>query len=64
MLLVSKTLSLLIYPLSLSLLLLIVAVLVRLRGARGRANTLTLMATLWLYVLRNGVGCVRSFRAA
>ncbi len=50
MLLVSKTLSLLIYPLSLSLFLLIVATLVRLRGARGKANTLTLMATLWLYV--------------
>lgn len=49
MVLLSKTLSLLIYPLSLSLILLIVAMLMRLRGARGRANTLTLVATLWLY---------------
>jgi uncharacterized SAM-binding protein YcdF (DUF218 family) len=48
-LLLSKALSLLIYPLSLSLLLLVLAMLLRLRGARGRANGLTLLATGWLY---------------
>ena len=57
----ARRFHLLIYPLSLSLFLLIVATLVRLRGARGKANTLTLMATLWLYVLRNGVGVRQVF---
>ena len=49
MLLLSKALSLLIYPLSFSLLLLVFAMLLRMRGARGRANSLTLLATAWLY---------------
>ena len=49
MLLLSKVLSLLIYPLSFSLLLLVLAMLLRMRGARGRANSLTLLATAWLY---------------
>ena len=49
MLLLSKILSLLVYPLSLCLLLLVVAMLLRMRGARGGANSLTLMATAWLY---------------
>ena len=49
MLLLSKVLSLLIYPLSFSLLLLVFAMLLRMRGARGRANSLTLLATAWLY---------------
>ena len=49
MLLLSKILSLLVYPLSLCLLLLVLAMLLRMRGARGRANGLTLLATAWLY---------------
>jgi uncharacterized SAM-binding protein YcdF (DUF218 family) len=48
-LLLSKILSLLVYPLSLCLLLLVLAMLLRMRGARGRANSLTLLATAWLY---------------
>ena len=49
MLLLSKILSLLVYPLSLCLLLLVLAILLRMRGARGRANNVTLLATAWLY---------------
>ena len=49
MLLLSKILSLLVYPLSLCLLLLVLAMLLRMRGARGRANSLTFLATAWLY---------------
>ncbi len=49
MLLLSKILSLLVYPLSLCLLLLVLAMLMRMRGAPGRANGLTLLATAWLY---------------
>ena len=49
MLLLSKILSLLVYPLSLCLLLLVLAMLMRMRGAPGRANCLTLLATVWLY---------------
>tara|TARA_B100001057_G_scaffold487988_1_gene571576 strand:- start:411 stop:1202 length:792 start_codon:yes stop_codon:yes gene_type:complete len=48
-LLLSKILSLLVYPLSLCLLLLVLAMLMRMRGATGRANGLTLLATMWLY---------------
>ena len=50
MLLLGKILSLLVYPLSLCLLLLLLAMLLRMRGARGRANGLTLLATAWLYL--------------
>ena len=50
MLLLSKILSLLVYPLSLCLLLLVLAMLLRMRGARSRANGLTLVATAWLYL--------------
>ena len=49
MLLLSKILSLLVYPLSLCLLLLVLAMVMRMRGAPGRANGLTLLATVWLY---------------
>ena len=49
MLLLSKILSLLVYPLSLCLLLLVLAILLRMRGARGRASNVTLLATAWLY---------------
>ena len=49
MLLLSKILSLLIYPLSLSLLLLIAALLLRLTGAGRLANLLTVFATVSLY---------------
>ena len=49
MLLFSKILSLLVYPLSLCLLLLVLATLMRIRGASGRANGLALLATAWLY---------------
>ena len=49
MLLLSKILSLLIYPLSLSLLLLIAALLLRLTGAGRLANLLTVLVTVWLY---------------
>ena len=49
MLLLSKILSLLVYPLSLCLLLLVLAMLTRMRGAAGLANGLTLLATVWLY---------------
>jgi hypothetical protein len=48
-LLLSKILSLLVYPLSLCLLLLVLAMVMRMRGAPGRANGLTLLATVWLY---------------
>jgi len=48
-LLLSKILSLLVYPLSLCLLLLVLAMVMRMRGASGRANVLTLFATVWLY---------------
>ena len=49
MLLLSKILSLLIYPLSLCLFLLLISLLLRLVGARGKANLLTVLATGWLY---------------
>ena len=49
MLLLSKLLSLLIYPLSLCLLLLLLALLLRLLGARAKANWLNVLATAWLY---------------
>ncbi|GIR90298.1 MAG: hypothetical protein CM15mP89_3030 [Gammaproteobacteria bacterium] len=56
MLLLSKILSLLIYPLSLSLLLLIAALLLRLTGAGRLANLLTVLVTVWLYF------CATEFR--
>ena len=49
MLLLSKILSLLIYPLSLCLFLFLLSLLLRLAGARGKANLLTVLATCWLY---------------
>ena len=49
MLLLSKILSLLIYPLSLSLLLLVAALLLRLTGAGRLANLITVLATVSLY---------------
>ena len=47
--LLSKILSLLIYPLSLSLSLLVAALLLRLTGAGRLANLLTVLVTVWLY---------------
>ena len=58
MLLLSKLLSLLIYPLSLCLLLLLLALLLRLLGARAKANWLNVLATAWLYF------CATEFGAA
>ena len=49
MLLLSKILSLLIYPLSLGLFLLIAALVLRLTGAGRLANLLTVLVTVWLY---------------
>ena len=49
MLTLSKILSLLIYPLSLCLICLVFAIALRARGATIKANTLTFMATVWLY---------------
>ena len=49
MLLLTKILSLLLYPLSFSLFLLLLAFLFRLRGERARSASLTLIGTVWLY---------------
>jgi len=49
-LLISKLLSLLIYPLSLALLLLLLSLVSRLRGAAARSNFFVVLATAWLYL--------------
>ena len=56
MLLLSKILSLLIYPLSLGLFLLIAALFLRLTGAGRLANLLTVLVTVWLYVCATEFG--------
>ena len=56
MLLLTKILSLLLYPLSFSLFLLLLAVLLRLRGARARSASLTFVGVLWLYVCSTEFG--------
>jgi len=48
-LLLTKILSLLLYPLSFSLFLLLLAFLFRLRGERARSAALALIGTVWLY---------------
>ncbi|MBU02221.1 MAG: hypothetical protein CME55_02910 [Halieaceae bacterium] len=58
MLLFSKLLSLLIYPLSLCLFLLLLALLLSVLGARAKANWLTVLASAWLYF------CATEFGAA
>ena len=49
MLTLNKILSLLIYPLSLCLICFVFALVFRARGAVVKANTLTILATIWLY---------------
>ena len=56
MLIFSKILSLLIYPLSLCLLLLLLALLLRGVGASGKANLLNVLATAWLYFCATAFG--------
>ena len=56
MLLLSKILSLLIYPLSLGLFLLIATLFLRLSGAGRLANLLTVLVTVWLYVCATEFG--------
>ena len=49
MLTINKILSLLIYPLSLCLISLVFALVFRARGATVKANTITILSTIWLY---------------
>jgi hypothetical protein len=63
MLTLNKILSLFIYPLSLCLICFVFALVFRARGAVVKANTLTILATIWLYFCSTewGADALRSY---